>query len=76
MDPVPRRLQRAVGLLAEQRALPPPLPVALAIRDLLARRVEVFSETFREPDIRDELGRGLGALTATCKTLLTSLGVP
>ena len=76
MDPVPRQLQRAVGLLAEQHALPPPLPVALAIRDLLAVRVEVFGETFREPDVRDELGRGLGALTATCKTLLTSLGVP
>ncbi len=75
MDPVPRQLQRAVGHLAEQNTFPP-LPVALAIRDLLAGRVEVFGETFRKPEVRDDLGRGLGALTATCKTLLTSLGVP
>jgi hypothetical protein len=61
VDPIPRHLERVVGLLAEQRVIPPPPTVTLAFRDLLAGGVEVSGETFREPDVRDELEGPAGA---------------
>jgi hypothetical protein len=76
VDPIPRHLERVVGILAEQRVLPPPPPVALAFRDLLAGGVEVSGETFREPGVLDELEGPGGANRVTCKPLLTSLTVP
>jgi hypothetical protein len=73
--PTPRQLERVDGDVVEGRALPPPPPVALTFRDLLAGGVEVSGEALREPDVRDEL-EGPGALTVTCRMLLISLAAP
>ena len=75
MDPIPRHLERVVGILAEQRVLPPPPPVALAFRDLLAGGVEVSGKPSASPACSTNW-RDPGALTGTCKPLLTSLTVP